>query len=203
MRFGARYFDESGYISGGTGTYRLRDKLTGEIYDFSTGAWAAAPVTPDASLTEDPADAGYYRGADLTITAWGTRRISFSYLLTKGGETSQSGEEEIAVLSGAEALSVSVVAPPAGDQVAVLFVRTSAGAIPSTAPSAACNIISPLPPADCGPVTRTGTWNAANGTWSWNVPEDSVIEIVSVGAGVSARYEVEDETLVVNTATPV
>lgn len=205
MRFGARYFDEAGYISGGAGTYRLRDKATGEVYDFSTGLWAAAPVTPNGTLTEDSADAGYYRGTNLVITAWGTRRISYSYVLTCAGKSPQAREEEVVVLGGVESVPVPFPVPAEGSQLAVLFVRTPAGAIPEETPLAFCFIYSsPIrPPADSGPVFRTGAWDPDTGAVVWTVPSNAVVEVACRTSGVAGRYQVAEETLVINTATPL
>jgi len=198
MKLGARYFDEDGYITGGTGTFRLRDKDSGEIYDFATDAWLATLGT-DGVLTEDATDVGYYTHVDIDVSEWGTRRISFAYLLTAAGKSPQAKEEEIVIIGGQETTPVNVPVPILGQVNVVLYVRDSAGAIPATAPTAFCKVME-HPTADYGPVLRLGAWDAINGVMVWQVPINCVIRVGCVDVGILGEYDVETAQVIINTA---
>lgn len=202
MKVGDRYYDEAGFISGGSGIVRLRDLESGDVFDWGSHAWSAFPVIPDGTLTEDSGDAGYYPSEDVDIAGWGTRRVGVSTLLTKDGKAPQAREQTLVVLGGVEAVSVNVAPSPAGQVNAILMVRTGSGGIPVVAPSAYCHVEGATI-GDYGPAWRTGTWDPDSGAMAWSVPENSFCLIGCQDTPFCGLYAFLASDVLINSATPI
>lgn len=194
-----------GLISGGSGLATLLDLDTGYYLDASDLTWKATPASGGHALAEDAHLAGYY-DLDLATTTWGNRHIQIDARLYKAGYSPWARTWEEVVLNGAGATPVYTPTPASGAVSVIFYVRTSAGAVPSSQPSSTpyleiCQ--SAANPHAQG--TRTaGAWDGTYGAWSWSVPENTTIFKVSVpDCDFMGYYASVTSNIIINTATPL
>lgn len=200
ITIGAIYWDQGGKISGGAGTVEIRDDQ-GNRFDFDDLTWkSTVPTSPTTALAEDAVnDAGFY-SLEVDESTWGTRRWDATIRLIKEGWADDILHQFGTVIAGQVASPIFVPTPGAGVPV-VLRCLTPDGSPRASAPQAFLCLDAPA--SDMAAIARTGAWEGVEGTLTWIVPTDCVVLISCQEYGICGGYTVEDEEVILNTASPI